>query len=67
MAYTWISTADGDPLRPDPIRQIDMVEVLRGVPTSGNHFLVADSGENVGTARLTAKTVPDPSARDAGS
>jgi hypothetical protein len=40
--HVWISTTDGDLLRADQIRQINVVEGLRVVTTSGSQFLVAD-------------------------
>ena len=42
MAHVWISTPDGDLLRADQIRQINVVEGLRAVTMSGSQFLVAD-------------------------
>lgn len=42
MTHIWISTTDGDLLRADQIRQINVVEGLRVVTTSGSQFLVAE-------------------------
>ncbi|GAA2008877.1 hypothetical protein [Catenulispora subtropica] len=42
MTHVWITTADGDLLRADQIRQINVVEGLRVVTRSGSQFLVAD-------------------------
>ncbi|NUP46612.1 MAG: hypothetical protein HOW97_04770 [Catenulispora sp.] len=42
MSHVWITTSDGDLLRADQIRQINVVEGLRVVTTSGSQFLVAD-------------------------
>lgn len=42
MTHVWITTADGDLLRADQIRQINVVEGLRVVTTSGSQFLIAD-------------------------
>jgi hypothetical protein len=42
MKSVWISTPDGDLLRADRIRQINVVEGLRVVTTGGSQFLVAD-------------------------
>jgi hypothetical protein len=42
MKHVWIGTSDGDLLRADWIRQINIVEGLRIVTTSGSQFLVAE-------------------------
>jgi hypothetical protein len=42
MTHIWIGTKDGDLLRADQIRQINVVEGLRVVTTSGSQFLVAE-------------------------
>ncbi|MBS2548592.1 hypothetical protein KGQ19_17125 [Catenulispora sp. NL8] len=41
MTHVWISTSDGDLLRADQVRQINVVEGLRVVTTSGSQFLLA--------------------------
>lgn len=40
--HVWITTSDGDLLRANQIRQINTVEGLRVVTTSGSQFLIAD-------------------------
>jgi hypothetical protein len=42
MTHAWIKTADGDLLRADQVRQINVVEGLRVVTISGSHFLIAE-------------------------
>lgn len=42
VTHVWITTADGDLLRADQIRQITVVEGLRVVTTSGSQFPIAD-------------------------
>jgi hypothetical protein len=42
MSHVWITTSDGDLLRADHIRQINVVEGLRVVTTGGSQFLIAD-------------------------
>lgn len=42
MYHAWISTSDGDLLRADRIRQINSVEGVRVVTTSGSQFVVAE-------------------------
>ena len=42
MSHVWINASDGDLLRADQIRQINVVEGLRVVLIGGNQFLIAD-------------------------
>lgn len=42
MSHVWITTSDGDLLRADHIRQINVVEGLRVVTTGGSQFVIAD-------------------------
>lgn len=44
MSHVWITTSDGDLLRADRIRQINVVEGLRVVTIDGSQFLIADIG-----------------------
>lgn len=41
MTHAWIKTADGDLLRADQVRQINVVEGLRIVTIGGSQFLIA--------------------------
>lgn len=42
MINVWITTTDGDLLRADWIRQINVVGGLRAVTAGGSQFLIAD-------------------------
>ena len=51
MNHVWISTADGDLLRADRIRQINSAEGVRVVAIDGSQFLVAEvDGRQAGMA-----------------
>lgn len=66
MAHTWISTADGDLLRADQIRQITIVEGLRAVTAAGSQFLIAEINGREATltaARALAAAIAEADAR----
>jgi hypothetical protein len=42
MSHVWVTSADGDLLRADQIRQLNTVEGLRAVLIGGSQFLLAD-------------------------
>ena len=42
MSHVWVSTMEGDLLRADQIRQINVIEGLRAVLQGGNQFLIAE-------------------------
>ncbi|MEY9932636.1 hypothetical protein ABH926_007287 [Catenulispora sp. GP43] len=65
MTHVWISTSEGDLLRADQVRQINLVEGLRVVTTSGSQFLLAEVQGHEATlaaARALATAMADAAA-----
>ena len=42
MSHVWVTSANGDLLRADQIRQLNTVEGLRAVLVGGSQFLIAE-------------------------
>jgi hypothetical protein len=62
MTHVWISTSDGDLLRADQVRQINVVGGLRVVTISGSQFLLAKVEGHKATAaaaRALATAIAD--------
>ena len=44
MTCVWVTSTDGDLLRADQIRQVNVVDGLRAVLIGGSQFLLARTG-----------------------
>lgn len=66
MSHVWVTSTDGDLLRADQIRQVNVVDGLRAVLIGGNQFVLADVDsrqESTALARDLTSAIAEAEAR----